>query len=325
MVLSGFYAGRIGFKRSIVFSFAVLGCVCLCIPSIKSFSAFYIIVFVVGFSSGIFLPAIMPLIREHFAGKILGKTISIYDSAGAISIFSVPFIALLLLKYFQWRGIFSILGGALLIIAMLFFLKGEELKVDQPHTAVFKGLVMKKSLWVMVTIMSAMMGANLGIYYILPLYLTKELFLSIGYANTLLGISRLGGVGIAIFCGFLVDRFSLRIITFTILIVSGVLTILLGMASATLVGVTLFFQALFISGIPPLLWVCIARLFDRDTLSMAVGFIMPLSILFGTGLIPYLLGLSGDLLSFGFGIIILGVLLTLISWLTLSLKELESS
>jgi MFS family permease len=325
MILSGFYAGRIGFKRSIVFSFAVLGCACLSIPCIKSFSAFYIIVFVVGFSSGIFLPAVMPLIREHFSGEILGRTISMYDSAGAISIFSVPFIALLLLKYFQWRGIFSILGGVLLIIAMLFFLKGEELKVNHPHATVFRCLVTKKSLWVMVSLMSAMMGANLGIYYILPLYLTKELFLSIGYANTLLGISRLGGVGIAILCGFLVDRFSLRIITFVMIIVSGVLTIILGMSPTTLTGITLFLQALFISGIPPLLWVCMARLFDRETLSMAVGFIMPLSIMFGTGLIPYLLGLSGDLLSFRFGIIMLGVLLTVVSWLTLSLRELEPS
>lgn len=138
MILSGFYAGRIVFKRSIVFSFAVLGCVCLCIICVKSFSAFYIVVFVIGFSSGIFLPAVMPLIREHFAGEILGKTISMCDFAGAISIFSVPFIALLLLKYFRWRGIFSILGVALLIIAILFFLKGEELKVNQPYTTVFK-------------------------------------------------------------------------------------------------------------------------------------------------------------------------------------------
>jgi MFS transporter, NNP family, nitrate/nitrite transporter len=323
MTLSGFYAGRIGFKKTIVFSFAVLACVCFCIPFVKTFSAFYLIIFVVGFSSGAFLPAVMPLIREHFAEGILGKTISIYDSAGAISIFSVPFIVLLFLNFFQWRGIFGILGVALLMVAILFSLKGEELKVNQPHKAVFKGLVTKKSLWVMVIIMSAMMGANLGIYYILPLYLTKELFLSIGYANTLLGISRLGGVGVAILCGFLVDRFSLRKITFIMIIVSGVLTILLGMASASTIGIILFLQAIFISGIPPLLWVCMARLFDRETLSMAVGFIMPLSILFGTGLIPYLLGLSGDLFSFGFGIIMLGVLFTLISWLALSLRDLE--
>jgi MFS family permease len=163
----------------------------------------------------------------------------------------------------------------------------------------------------------------MGVYSILPLYLTKELFLGIGYANGLLGISRLGGVGVAILCGFLIDRFDLRRIMFIMLIISGVLTILLGLASTAVVGIILFFQAIFITGLMPIGFVCMARLFDRETMSIAVGFIVPLGTLFGMGLIPYLLGLSGDLLSFRFGITVLGILLTLISWFALSLKDLE--
>jgi MFS transporter, NNP family, nitrate/nitrite transporter len=325
MILSGFYAGRIGFKRSILVSFGILACVSFCIPLVRVFSAFYLVLFFNGFSGGLYLPAMMPLIREHFAERIWGKTISIYDSAGAISIFSVPFMVLFLLKYFHWRGIFGVLGVALLMIAVLFGLKGEELKIKKPHKVVLKGLITRKSLWVMVTIMGVAMGANLGIYSILPLYLTKELSFSIGYANTLLGISRLGGVGVAILCGFLVDRFNLRKIMFVMIIVSGVLTILLGIASTALIGTILFVQAIFISAVMPLVWVCMARLFDRETVSMAIAFMMPLSAIFGTGLIPYLLGLSGDLLSFRFGIITLGTLLTLISWLALTLKDLKTN
>jgi hypothetical protein len=55
---------------------------------------------------------------------------------------------------------------------------------------------------------------------------------------------------------------------------------------------------------------------------MVVGLI-PLGSLMGVGLVPFLLGLSGDLVGFGFGIIILGVMLSVTSWLTLSLRELE--
>jgi MFS transporter, NNP family, nitrate/nitrite transporter len=323
LILSGFYSGRVGFKRSIVFSFVMLACICLCIPFVRAFSVFYLIVFVVGFSGGIYLPAIMPLLREHFAERDWGKTISIYDSAASVSIFIVPFIVLFLLRYFHWRGIFGILGVALLMIAILFSLKGEELKINEPHKTVFKGIMTSKSFWVMVSITMVAMGANMGIYYILPLYLTKELSLSIGYANTLLGISRLGGVGVAILCGFLVDRFSLRKIMFIMMIISGVLTILLGVAPTAVIGTILFLQAVFITGIFPIGFVCMARLFDRETMSMAVGIMVPLTALFGTGLIPYLLGLSGDLLSFRFGIIALGVSLTLISRLVLLLRDLE--
>ena len=110
---------------------------------------------------------------------------------------------------------------------------------------------------------------------------------------------------------------------FILMIISGVLTILLGVVPTAVIGTILFLQAVFITGIFPIGFVCIARLFDRETMSMAVGIMVPLTALFGTGLIPYLLGLSGDLLSFRFGIIILGVSLTLISWLVLFLRDLE--
>ncbi len=323
--LSAFYSGRIGFKRSILFSFGVLACVSFYTAFVKEFSSFYPVLFFVGFSGGIYLPAMMPLIREHFMEKDWGKAISMYDSAGAISIFSIPFIVLLLLNHFPWRGIFVIFGFALLVVALLFAMKGEELRINQQGRTVFRDLITKKPFWVMLTIMSVAMGANIGIYSILPLYLTKELLLSIGYANALLGISRLGGVGVAVLCGFLVDRFSLRKIMFIMMIISGTLTILLGTASTAVIGIMLFFQALFISAMPPLMWVCTARLFDRDTVSMAIGLMAPVSFLFGTGLIPYLLGVAGDLLTFGSGIAILGVLLLLISGFALSLRDMEQA
>ncbi len=325
MTLSGFYSGRVGFKKAILLSFAISACTSFCVPFVKAFSAFYLVVFLNGFSAGIYMPAIMPLLREHFVERNWGKAISMYDSAASISIFSVPFIVLFLLHYFRWRGIFGILGVAFLVVLILFSLIGDELKIVQPHRAVFKGLMTRKSFWVMVIIMSVVMGANMGIYYILPLYLTKELFLGMGYANGLLGISRFGGIGVAIVCGFLVDRFNLRKIMFILMIISGFFTILLGIASAAFVGIMLFLQAIFITGIMPIAFICMARLFDRETMSMAIGLMVPLSTLFGTGLIPNLLGLSGDLLSFKFGIIVLGILLTLISWLALSLKDLEQA
>jgi MFS family permease len=314
-IFSGFYAGRFGFKRTIVFSFAVSALVCFSIPFVKVLSSFYVIGLVTGLAAGVYMPAIMPLIRENFAERDWGKTISIYDSAAPVSIFAVPFIALFLLNYFDWRGIFVIVGVALVIITIIFFFAGTELKISQPHKMVLRGLITKRSLWVMMTIISVVMAANMGVYNILPLYLTKELSLSMGYANGLLGISRLGGVGVAILCGFLIDRFSLRRIMFIMMIVSGILTILLGTVSTSFVGVVLFLQAVFITGIMPIAFVCMARLFDRETMSMAFGFIMPLTSLFGMGLVPYLLGLSGDLLGFRFGITVLGILLTLISWL----------
>lgn len=323
VILSGFYAGRVGFKKTIVISFGIMACVSFLLPFTNLFWIFYPILFVIGFSAGIYVPAVMPLIREYFNEKHLSKIIPIYDSAAPVAIFCVPFFALLLLRFLQWREIFYVIGIALIGICALFSLVGEELKVHQPRKTMLKELIGRRSLWVLTVTLSLTMGANMGIYNILPLFLTKELSLGIGHANSLLGISRFGGIGIAILCGFLIDRFELRKIMFLLMLVSGILTILLGTSSTSSIGVLLLLQAIFITAIMPVAFVCIARLFNKDMMSMAIGIIMPLGTLFGSGLIPYLLGLSGDLLSFRFGIVILGVLLALTSWFTMALKNPE--
>jgi hypothetical protein len=56
---------------------------------------------------------------------------------------------------------------------------------------------------------------------------------------------------------------------------------------------------------------------------MATGLIVTLATIFGMGITPFLLGLSGDFLSFRFGIFLFGVLVILSSGITYFLKELD--
>jgi MFS family permease len=187
----------------------------------------------------------------------------------------------------------------------------------------FKEIITIRSLWLMAVIWLFGAGANLGIYSIVPLYLTKELQLDIGYANSILGISRLGSVAVAIACGFLVDRFALRKIMFFTLAVSGFFTVLLGLAPAKYVGIVLFLQAFFVTGFFPMGLVAIAKMFRREMRGPATGIILAISMVSGGGIIPYFLGISGDLYSFRLGIAVLGIFTTLASALIFRLKELE--
>ncbi len=177
------------------------------------------------------------------------------------------------------------------------------------------------SLWIIAVLMVFSTGANMGVYFITPLYFTKELGLSMNYANTLLGISRFGGIGVAILCGFLADKISLRKIMFFMIFISGILTILLGIVPTRFIGAVLLLQALFVTGIFPLTFVLIAKIFSREVRSLATSIAMTASSTCGGGLIPYLLGLSGDLISFRFGISVLGVFVILTSLLLLRKLE----
>ena len=166
-------------------------------------------------------------------------------------------------------------------------------------------------------------STSLGIYSVIPLYLTKELHMDIGYANTIFAISRLGGFVVAISSGFLVSRFSVQKIMVTILAISGIFTVFVALSGIRFVGIALFLQASFIYGFFPAGLIAISRMFEIDVRSMATGFILGCGIVIGWGVTPYLLGLSGDLLSFKFGIFMLGVATIMASGLVFLLKELH--
>jgi MFS family permease len=154
------------------------------------------------------------------------------------------------------------------------------------------------------------------------LYLTKELHLDIGDANTIFGISRLGGFVVAISAGFLVSRFSVQKMMASILIVSGAFTILVAWVGVKLIGIALFLQASFIYGFFPAGLIAISRMFELKVRGIATGFIIGCGVTIGWGVTPFLLGLSGDLLSFKFGLLMLGITTILSSGLVFLLREL---
>ena len=181
----------------------------------------------------------------------------------------------------------------------------------------------KRSLGIMGTLFIFVGGTSLGLYFIIPLYLVKELSLDVSYANTIFGISRIGAAIVAISAGFFVDRFSLKKTLFFLVFASGVLTTALGLCSVAWVKILLFVQAGAATGFFPVAFVAISRIFDRESRGQAIGFAVTLNVVFGSGVIPYLLGLSGDLVGFRFGICVIGILTTLSSGLLYFLKELR--
>ena len=308
MFCSGIFAGRLGYKRSITISLVVSALLFFTVPFIKAFPLLYVFSLALGISIGMYLPSAIPLITECFAEKDWGKSIAIHDSGAPVGIFGVPLIVLFFLHFMRWRGIFVIFGILFLAGAVVFHYVCDEVKISKQRKRIFGDLIRTRSLWIIAVLFIFASGANLGIYSIIPLYLTKELSLNIGYADAILGISRLGGIGVAILAGFLVDRINLGKVLFCLVLLTGLLTVFLGAVSVRHVGVALFLQAVVVTGFFPVALVSIAKMFGREVRSMATGFIVTLAIVFGVGLIPYLLGLSGDLISFRFGIVVLGSL-----------------
>jgi MFS family permease len=321
--LSGLLSGILGYKKSIMVSLLVTALMFFLIPLVKVFTFLYVVTFIMGMATGIYIPAVIPLITSYYEENIWSKTIAIHDSAASIGVFAAPLIALFLLRFFQWREVLGIIGFVFVAAAIIFSFLFNELTVAPITRAAFGKFIRRRELWILSIIWVFAASTSIGVYYVTPLFLTKELHLDLGYANTIFGMSRLGGFVVAISSGFLVNRFSIRTIMVFILIISGASTVSVALAGVKFIGTALFLQASFIYGFFPAGLIAISKIFDLNVRGIATGFIFGFGVIIGWGVTPYLLGLSGDLLSFKFGILMLGMLVIMSSGLVFLLKELS--
>lgn len=319
--LSGIFSGSLGYKRSIIVSLAVSSCIFFAIPSVRIFNVLVLLSFILGISVGIYIPSVIPLITEYYEERMWGKVIAVHETGPAMSIFAAPLIAIFLLQYLSWRGIFYVFGVLFTIPIIIFAFVGREVKVRSAKKGFFSDLMRNRHLWTFGTIWVFAAGASLGLYFVLPLYLTKELGLDIKYANTIFSVSRLGGIFASFLAGFIIDKFSLKRTIFLVVFITGILTILIAVKSIQYIEVFLFLQASISTAFFPVGLVSISKAFDTEKRGMATGFIVTLGVMFGLGIIPYLFGLAGDYISFRFGIMIFGILVILSSGLTYFLKE----
>jgi MFS transporter, NNP family, nitrate/nitrite transporter len=319
---SGMVSGFLGSKRTILASLVTAGCIFFIIPTKHTFILFYPVVFVLAFALGLYLPTIIPMITEYYEEAVWGKVIAIHESASSLSIFGAPFIALFFLSFLTWRDIFIVVGSISLLCAVAFQLAATDVSFGEGRRTFHGGLLKKRAFWIMGTLWIFASGCILGLYFVLPLYLVKELGMTVQKANSIFGLSRLGMVLVAVAAGFLVDRVRLKKALFLVVLVTGLLTMCLAVKEIRWIKFLLFVQATISGAFPPLMLVAISRMFDRETRGQATGFVVTLGMV-GTGIIPYLIGLCGDLSSFRLGIFVLGLSTVLASSLLYFLRELH--
>ena len=87
-----------------------------------------------------------------------------------------------------------------------------------------------RSFWLMIMLMALGMGAQVGVYTMMPLFLTTERGMEVGAANTLMGLANLSPLVMVFVAGRVSDRIGERRAIFAVLVLTGVATVLLGLA-----------------------------------------------------------------------------------------------
>lgn len=323
LFITGRFVSDWGYKKMVAIGFICIGLVLFSLQWVESYAAFHLLFFLLGSATGTYIPSILPIMTETYDHKHWGKVIGFHDSAASFSIFSIPILVTLGLRYLPWKGLLLILG----ILPLFLLLPFWKVSVEPKHERVnqkghFVNLFRDRTVLIMGLLWIFSAASSLGIYSILPLYLIKERGMDFGFANTLLGISRAAGMIVPLTIGFITDRYGFRIILKWSIFATGLSTISLAVSpTLSLILITLILQALLSLAFFPVALMAISKLTPISERSMTIGFIIAIGVIFGTGGGPFILGLVADHFNFKVGIFGLGVLTALSSLTVRFLKD----
>ena len=312
LLIAGRFASVWGYKRTVVAGFIGIGLVFLGLQWVENYVTFHILFFLIGIATGTYIPSILPIITDMYDYRHWGKAIGLHDSAASLSIFSIPILVAFGLHFLSWRRLLLVLGAASLLLPIYFWKVSTEPRPEtgqqrRPVSELFN----KKTLWIMGLLWIFASGSSSGVYSILPLYLIKERGIDFHFANTLFGISRVGGIFISILSGFLADRYGYRTVLILSLFTTGLSTVGLSLSSTLpLILTTLLLQATFSLAFFPAGLAALSNLTPLSDRSTVIGVTLSIGMIFGTGFTPFVLGIIADHLSFQVGILWLGILTT---------------
>ncbi|MFP4572294.1 MAG: MFS transporter [Desulfobacterales bacterium] len=309
---SGFISARIRHRRTIVLAACGTGIALLLIAISTQFWQLRASAFLLGLAAGIYLPSGITTLTSMVDSRNWGKAVSIHELAPNLAFVSAPVIAEIFLFHFTWRtmpatvGVISILAGLLFAVRA----KGGDFPGKPPGMEAIRVLASNRSFWIMILLFALAISSTMGVYTMLPLYLVNELDVSRSFTNSLVGFSRLPGLGMALISGWAVDRFGPRRTITVMLGLTGITTILLGACSKPEIATALvIIQAGLSTGYFPAGFPLLSALVPPAHRNVAVSLAIPIAFVYGGGIVPTIIGTAGDAGSFGAGIMLVGLLI----------------
>ena len=320
---SGFVSSRLGHRWTIFLSILLSGAAMLTVSRSVSVYHVYPGIFFVGVALGFYFPSGMATLTELISQEHWGKAIALHEMAPNLAFITAPLLIEALLRLTPWRGIPLVLGALSLLLALLFFFfgpKGHD-KGTPPNPKALRQILRHTSFWVLALLFALAVGAESGVYSMLPLFLAKEMGFARQSANTLVGLSRVSGFLILFFSGLVTDRIGHKRAAVLFLAIMGTLTLLLGVVRGPIITpILIILQAASLPCFWPGALAVVSQTFAPHLRSLSMSLVALSGIFWGVGAIPSAIGHLAEVHSFSFGFALLGSLLLAVLPLTLTLR-----
>ena len=322
LLSSGFLSSRSSHRLTILVSGTSVGAALLLLSASSSLGTMRAGLFALGLAAGLYMPSAIATITALVDQRHWGKAIAIHELAPNLAFFTGPFVAELFLKHSTWRAALAVLGITSVLITLAYYRcgKGGRFAGESPGSNAFGVLVRTPAFWIMLLLFGMGVSSTVGIYAMLPLYLVSDRQINATWANTVTALSRSYGPVFGILGGWASDRLGPKRTMVVSLIVTGLLTLLLGTVTDDWISPVVIVQPALAVWFFPAGFAALAVIAPPQARNLAVGFTIPFGFLIGGGAIPTFIGVMGDAKMFALGFTITGLLIAAAGVLAISLK-----
>jgi len=309
---SGFVSSRITHRKTIILSTITVGLAYFATSLSNSMMGMSVGLLVVGMATGLYLPSGIATLTSLVSYQHWGKAIGVHELAPNLAFVLAPLASEILLQWFSWRTVLMLVGMSSLSIGIsfAFFGRGGEFPGEALALKSLRLLCHQRDLWIMIILFSLGIAGTMGIYAMLPLYLVNERGIDLAWTNSIVAVSRIVPLFMGLLSGWAADRFGTITTIKFVLLLTGVMTVLLGIVPGWWVVIIVFLQPMLAVCFFPAALAALSSIGPANARNVVVSFTIPLSFLVGAGAIPSLIGLSGSAGSFAMGIAFTGTLMT---------------
>jgi NNP family nitrate/nitrite transporter-like MFS transporter len=310
LFLSGFVSAWLNHRRTILLTALMVGAAVLIVSGSTSIAGMRTGLVLAGVFAGFYIPSGIATLTNLTAREHWGKVMAIHELAPNLAFITAPMLSEALLKFFPWRGALAVLGVCSILMGGLFAFAGPgNERGEAPRLQSIQKIVVTPSFWLMVAFFSVSIGSSMGLYAMMPLFLVSEIGFERGWANTLIGLSRVFGIVVLFSSGWITDRWGPQKAMGIFLGTTGFFTLLLGLLPGLVATpLLLFLQASSAVCLFPVGFTALSLLFPPPLRSTAVSLVMFIGFLLGGGAIPPAIGYWAEAFSFSSGFFFLGLL-----------------
>ncbi len=323
MLFSGFISRRIQHRYCIALAALLCGSALLVLTASTNLLLFQVSLFVLGAGAGLYLPSGIATITELVPSRRRGIAIAMHELGPILGFATAPLIAQLTLHFIEWRSLLSLIGAGSLLAGLVFarFGRGGRFHGIPPRLGNMSELLKNGEFRIITFFFIMAIGLEMGVYSMLPSYLEADRGLSRSLVNTIVSSSRLTSLPMVFVAGWLSDRFGYKRVIFFVALASGTVTALLGLGSGALLITAIYLQPMLISSFFPAGFTAMAGVSSPEERNLSVSLVIPISFLFGGGLVPALIGMLAERGSFSAGFTVVGAVMVLGIFLVPFLKH----